>query len=746
MSGTEPLIRIRDLRFRYPGSDHDVLRIPFLDVGGTGLIAVTGPSAAGKSTLIEILAGTLRGNYSGSVQVLGREWSDIRRDADRQRHLRRVGFIPQDYGLLADRSVADLLGQDLSDSGTESSEHQERKRRALYEVALDGFEERQVAALSGGQRQRLAIARMLARDVELVIADEPTANLDPALTQETIALFRRLAEHSPVLIITHDPSVAAACDRTIVLQSTVADAEPTNAQSPSRNRTRRARTLWMTGIGVLAITAATSFAIITGVSGKPNAEHTAGGTRPTTPGYDSNGDSSTTKDASTTATGQVRTAKATSLDSLPVEGRLPLPSGSPPAPNLARLLSPNAHVASENWVRLAGRTPQVVVTDTQPVDSPNGNATDLVLFGWDSFAARWEIVFDAAKTSAGVGSDSVILPANAWVEGLTYATISPTPGRTDLAFWASVNFGADNPFAAYILHYDGQTASVVYSNGGESGTAKVIGAAPYQQLSLTTEWIDAADAECCPVRNYTQTVSWSPRPLPGMSTPTGYQVLSDTRSWMGVYVASDFDADAGTGASAVPPPVVMTVVPNSPAAGVLQRGDKLLSVSGAPHLSNPATLGPAIIDQIDSHQPGALVTLNIQRGNQYLTRRIKLSSYANPAEAESSPPAPGWLGVEIDTTNSPSAIPGAYIESVDYGSVAFQAGLQGGDVVTSFGTSQISTGQQLHNALLASPAGTTAQLVYVDSSGASHVVTVTLGTWPAPSSSSSGQTPSVFEI
>lgn len=88
---------------------------------------------------------------------------------------------------------------------------------------MTGFEDRQVAALSGGQRQRVAIARMLARDVELVIADEPTANLDPNLTKETVALFRRLAARTPVLIITHDPAVAAECDRTIVLQSAVPD-------------------------------------------------------------------------------------------------------------------------------------------------------------------------------------------------------------------------------------------------------------------------------------------------------------------------------------------------------------------------------------------------------------------------------------------------------------------------------------------------------------------------------------------
>lgn len=249
------LVRIRDLRYRYPGADHDVLRIPFLDVTGHGLIAVTGPSGAGKSTLIELLAGTLREDYTGSVQVLGKEWTDLRKDADRQQHLRRVGLIPQDYGLLTDRSVEDLLTQDLRDCGVPRGEHPQRITRALAEVGLHGVGGRLVASLSGGQRQRVAIARMLARDVELIIADEPTANLDPTLTRETVALFRRLAAHVPVLIITHDPAVAAACDRTIVLQAAVSEL-PEGALRPGPPERRSGRTSLVAGLVAAAVAVA----------------------------------------------------------------------------------------------------------------------------------------------------------------------------------------------------------------------------------------------------------------------------------------------------------------------------------------------------------------------------------------------------------------------------------------------------------------------------------------------------------
>jgi putative ABC transport system ATP-binding protein len=260
--GAQPVITIRDLRFRYPGTGEDVLRVPFLDVPATGMTAITGPSGAGKSTLIELLAGTLWEPYEGSVQVLGTEWRSLTRDADRQRQLRRIGLIPQDYGLLTNRTPAQLLEQDLADGGVPKEERAARAEAALGAVALGRFADRDIAALSGGQRQRVAIARMLARQVECVIADEPTANLDPALTAEAMQLFRRLAEHVPVVIITHDPAVADACDRTIVLQSAVSTQGSTFAPIPQK-RPRRVLVALASGVALAAIGVAAL--VVTGV-------------------------------------------------------------------------------------------------------------------------------------------------------------------------------------------------------------------------------------------------------------------------------------------------------------------------------------------------------------------------------------------------------------------------------------------------------------------------------------------------
>jgi ABC-type lipoprotein export system ATPase subunit len=267
MDEVAPLVRIRDLAYSYPGGP-EILRIPALDVSGRGLIAITGPSGAGKSTFVELLAGTLQSGYQGSVEVLGSEWGDLRRDADRQRHLRRIGFIPQDFGLLPDRTPRQMLQQDLTDSGVPPEEYTGRIERALSEVDMGDLADQRIASLSGGQGQRVAIARMLARDVDLVIADEPTANLDPGLRGVVLGLLRKLSERVPVIVVTHDPAVAEACDRTIILQP----APPRFDEQRPVNRMRPRRTPAVIG-GLLVLAA---LAIVAGLfaSGALDSRHT----------------------------------------------------------------------------------------------------------------------------------------------------------------------------------------------------------------------------------------------------------------------------------------------------------------------------------------------------------------------------------------------------------------------------------------------------------------------------------------
>jgi hypothetical protein len=427
---------------------------------------------------------------------------------------------------------------------------------------------------------------------------------------------------------------------------------------------------------------------------------------------------------------------------------MPLPAGSPRPPALGRLLPASEHVLSESWVRLSGTVPQVVVTDTEPSgQSPNGNATDLVIYAWDNFARRWVNVLDAAKTPApdsgfGSGDSEDVLPSTAVVMGLSYAPMTSTPGRTDLALWAGVNFGANSPFDAYVVHYNGQTASIAYSGGGEGGRAMVIGKAPHQRLSVTLQWVDPVDPECCAVRNFTQVISWDTADQSGTSLPVGYSVLSDTRSWLGVYLGVPDDVGDDT---TPPPPVVMSVVPGSPAAGVLQPGDQLIAVAGIPARSAQTLLGPAIIDQIDSQLPGARVALTIDRGGQDLTEDLTLSSYANPAEQQASAPNPGYLGVSV-SDGSYGSVSGAYLQSVEENSPADQAGLEEGDLITSIGSHQTTDAQDLTNVLLAIPAGTSEPIVYIDQDGQAHAVTIQLGSYPSANDDSDVVPPLVDEL
>jgi len=212
-----PIVAIRDLRFRYPGMDHDALWMPALDISRPGLVAVTGCSGAGKSTLIELMAGTLSERYSGSVRVLGKEWAELRSDRSRQFHLRRIGLIPQDLGLLPNQTPRQMLGQALLHAGVPKAECDDRVVRALSQMDLDVYMDRRIADMSGGQKQRVAIARALVRNVELILADEPTANLNTQLGDEIVAVLMRIGRTIPVVVVTHDPRIALLCDQQIHL-------------------------------------------------------------------------------------------------------------------------------------------------------------------------------------------------------------------------------------------------------------------------------------------------------------------------------------------------------------------------------------------------------------------------------------------------------------------------------------------------------------------------------------------------
>ena len=247
---TAPVVEVVGLRFRYPGGPL-LLAVDEFCVSEPGLVAVMGESGAGKSTFGALLGGQEQSPYEGSLRVFGQEWSAVveeGRDADRQLHRRRIGYIPQGYGLLPDYTPWDMLLLDMGDAEIPQAERTGRAERALEAMGLAGMADRLIAELSGGQQQRVAIARMLARDVGLVVADEPTANLDVATTRDVLDALRQAARQIPVIVITHDQWVADQCRWRLDLPSLATDGEDAR---PETHGVRRVVDLWSPAPGQL---------------------------------------------------------------------------------------------------------------------------------------------------------------------------------------------------------------------------------------------------------------------------------------------------------------------------------------------------------------------------------------------------------------------------------------------------------------------------------------------------------------
>ena len=222
-----PIVQLHQVTKDY-GKDGVVtraLRGVDLQIAPREFTAVVGPSGSGKSTLLNIVGGLDRPT-SGWVQVDGRrldELSDtdlalLRRD--------RIGFIFQNYNLLPVLTALENAEYVLMLQGMPAAERRERVRAILDEVGLGGLDDRFPRELSGGQQQRVAIARAIVTQPALVLADEPTANVDSATAQALLDLMLRINEDKGVtfLFSTHDPSVMARARRLVAIKDgTLAD-------------------------------------------------------------------------------------------------------------------------------------------------------------------------------------------------------------------------------------------------------------------------------------------------------------------------------------------------------------------------------------------------------------------------------------------------------------------------------------------------------------------------------------------
>ncbi|WP_433303577.1 ABC transporter ATP-binding protein [Actinoplanes sp. CA-030573] len=181
-------------------------------------VAVTGASGAGKSTLLSIL-GTLERPTGGTVRVAGIDTSTLSDGELSEVRATRLGFVFQQFFLLEHISVLDNVATGLLYRGVPARIRRERAAEVLYEVGLAGRIGHRAGQLSGGERQRVAVARAIAGRPAVLLADEPTGNLDSATGAGIIELLRGLAgEHTTVVVITHDAEVAAAMGRQVHLR------------------------------------------------------------------------------------------------------------------------------------------------------------------------------------------------------------------------------------------------------------------------------------------------------------------------------------------------------------------------------------------------------------------------------------------------------------------------------------------------------------------------------------------------
>lgn len=189
-----------------------------LHVEAGDFMAIMGPSGSGKSTLMNVL-GCLDQATVGSYRIDGTHVEDLTENQLADVRNQKIGFIFQSFNLLPKLSAQQNVELPMVYSGKSARDRSQRAKKALDQVGLGDRGKHKPTEMSGGQRQRVAIARALATDPAILLADEPTGNLDSKSTEEILGLFKELhAEGRTIVMVTHEADVAKHCARVIVIK------------------------------------------------------------------------------------------------------------------------------------------------------------------------------------------------------------------------------------------------------------------------------------------------------------------------------------------------------------------------------------------------------------------------------------------------------------------------------------------------------------------------------------------------
>lgn len=214
---SQPLLEVSEITRRYRLGEADVwaLRGVSFAVNAGDNVAIIGPSGSGKSTLLHLL-GLLDRPTGGSYRFAGVETSALSDDNQARLRNRAIGFVFQSFNLVAGESALDNVAAPLVYAGVKRRDRAERAAAALDRVGLADRMRHDPSQLSGGQRQRVAIARALVTNPPLLLADEPTGNLDSESSRDILRVVADLhAQGLTVLTITHDPDIAAQAERVL---------------------------------------------------------------------------------------------------------------------------------------------------------------------------------------------------------------------------------------------------------------------------------------------------------------------------------------------------------------------------------------------------------------------------------------------------------------------------------------------------------------------------------------------------